>query len=160
MQLFQNSGFHEVTQVTKKPQTHRVHKSIFSRSVHFPGSGKVSKCGPWLSCITHCRFYSCLVCSGLWSQEWGNFTCYGELQFLVMCPFFCDFTSSGKVYQILKKLASEPNPTFVSYLGELLWKVLFWNQYVHFICDQLSENPAHRAFYENWDKTGNRYTNV
>ena len=28
------------------------------------------------------------------------------------------------------------------------------------ICDPLSENPAHRAFYENRDKTGNRYTNV
>ena len=28
------------------------------------------------------------------------------------------------------------------------------------ICDPLSENPAHRAFDENWDKTGNRYVNV
>ena len=28
------------------------------------------------------------------------------------------------------------------------------------ICDPLSENLAHRAFYENRDKTGNRYTNV
>ena len=28
------------------------------------------------------------------------------------------------------------------------------------ICDPLSENPAHCAFYENGDKTGNRYTNV
>ena len=28
------------------------------------------------------------------------------------------------------------------------------------ICDALSENLAHRAFYENQDKTGNRYANV
>ena len=27
-------------------------------------------------------------------------------------------------------------------------------------CDPLSKNPAHCAFYENRDKTGNRYTNV
>ena len=28
------------------------------------------------------------------------------------------------------------------------------------ICDPLSENPAHSTFYENRDKTGNRYTNM
>ena len=28
------------------------------------------------------------------------------------------------------------------------------------ICDPLSENLAHRTFYENRDKTGNLYTNV
>ena len=33
-----------------------------------------------------------------------------------------------------------------------------WN--THPICDPLSENPAHCAFYENRDKTGNQYTNV
>ena len=27
-------------------------------------------------------------------------------------------------------------------------------------CDPLSENPAHPAFYENRDKTGNRYVDV
>ena len=27
-------------------------------------------------------------------------------------------------------------------------------------CDPLSENLAHPAFYENWDKTGNRYIDV
>ena len=27
-------------------------------------------------------------------------------------------------------------------------------------CDPLSENPAHRAFYENRDKTGYRCSNV
>ena len=28
------------------------------------------------------------------------------------------------------------------------------------ICDPVSKNPAHCAFYENRDKTGNWYTNV
>ena len=28
------------------------------------------------------------------------------------------------------------------------------------ICDPLSENPAHPAFHENHDKTGNRYIDV
>ena len=28
------------------------------------------------------------------------------------------------------------------------------------ICDPLSENPAHHAFYGNRDKTGNLYINV
>ena len=27
-------------------------------------------------------------------------------------------------------------------------------------CDRLSENPAHPAFYENWDNTGNQYIDV
>ena len=31
---------------------------------------------------------------------------------------------------------------------------------LNFSCDPLSENPAHCAFYENRDKTGNRYTSV
>ena len=30
----------------------------------------------------------------------------------------------------------------------------------HSICDPLSENPAHPAFYENRDKTGNWYSDV
>ena len=29
-----------------------------------------------------------------------------------------------------------------------------------YICDPLIENPAHPAFYENRDKTENRYTDV
>ena len=33
-------------------------------------------------------------------------------------------------------------------------------KFVWYICDPLSENPAHCTFYENRDKTGNRYTNV
>ena len=28
------------------------------------------------------------------------------------------------------------------------------------ICDPLSENPAHPAFYDNRDKTGNRHIDV
>ena len=32
--------------------------------------------------------------------------------------------------------------------------------YVHCICDLLSENLAHPEFYENRDKTRNRYIDV
>ena len=32
--------------------------------------------------------------------------------------------------------------------------------YTLYICDPLSENPAHPAFYENRDKTGDRYIDV
>ena len=36
-------------------------------------------------------------------------------------------------------------------------KAIIWQQEKG-ICDLLSENPAHCAFYENRDKIGNRYT--
>ena len=79
----------------KKAQTDWVYRS---RSVHFLGSGKVLKCGPWpytnlgpsfqkstyyLRPIVLLPFYGSLVCSGLWSQEQGRFTCYSEPQFMV-----------------------------------------------------------------------------
>ena len=49
---------------------------------------------------------------------------------------------------------------FCSTVGPLLAPVIIFRPHLLRICDPLSENPAHRAFYENQDKTGNWYTNM
>ena len=38
--------------------------------------------------------------------------------------------------------------------------ICHWFGVVHIVCDPLSGNPAHAAFYENQDKTRNWYINV